>query len=167
LTKGVNLLICFLRYSCSVVLLAALLACLLLSTGYSAGEQGTSPEERQVGELISHYFKSWSKPDMQAYESCFHPQASIYFIDPSGKPHYSPLNKFIAGEKKSHRSPTEPPIEKPTQSSVEVQGRIAHATVRWELIKGRTSVTGTDYFTFLKTDPGWRILTLVYESDKK
>ena len=163
----VNLLIFFLRYSCSVVLLAALLACLLLSTGYSAGKQGTSPEERQVGELISHYFKSWSKPDMQAYESCFHPQASIYFIDPSGKPHYSPLDKFIAGQKKAHRSAKEPMIEKPTQSSIEVQGRIAHATVRWELNKGRTSVTGTDYFTFIKTNPGWRILILVFESEKK
>jgi hypothetical protein len=130
-------------------------------------EHGTFPEERLLGKLISDYFSSWSKPDMHAYQKCFHPNASVYFIDSSGNPHYFALDNFIAGQKKAHLSTTVPMSEKPTQSSIEVQGRIAYAVVRWELHEGSASSTGTDFFTFIKTDLGWKILSLVYEQDKK
>lgn len=146
--------------------LVSLMVCLLVSTG-SQGEQGNSVEKQQLNTLISGYFSSWSKPDMEAYKSCFHPKASIYFIDGSGNPHHSLLEEFIARQEKAHQSARERLSERPTQTSVVVQGRIAHAAVRWELQKGGASVTGTDYFTFIKKDGGWKILSLIYEQDQK
>jgi hypothetical protein len=150
-----------------VVLLTSLLACLLLSSKSSLGEQKTLSEEQLLGRLITEYFSSWSKPDMQAYKNCFHPKASVYFIDKSGNPHHYLLDEFIAGQTNAHLMAPKPMSERPTHSSIEVRGWIAHAVVRWELIRGSKSETGTDYFTFIKTDQGWKILTLVFEQDKK
>jgi hypothetical protein len=158
-------MICFLRFSGSLLFLASLL--LLLSTGSSLGEQRSISEERLLREFISDYFSSWSKPDIEAYSKCFHPQASIHCIDRSGNPHLSLLDTFISEQRQAQLSASEPMIEKPTQSSIKVRGRIAHAMVRWELHKGGASYTGTDYFTFLKTHTGWRILSLIFEQDEK
>lgn len=104
---------------------------------------------------------------MQAYSRCFHPKASVYFIDSSGDPHHYLLDVFINGQKNARLLGPKPMIERPTQSSVEVRGRIAHAVVRWELQEGSAYHTGTDYFTFTKTIEGWKILSLIYEQDKK
>jgi hypothetical protein len=43
--------------------------------------------------------------------------------------------------------------------------RVAQAEVRWNLTKGREIVTGTDYFTLLRTSEGWRIASLVFYND--
>ena len=154
------------RYS-GLVLLALILACLMLSAGCSRGEQGADTEKELLNNLISGYFSSWSKPDMEAYKWCFHTEASIYFIDSSGNPHYSGLEEFIAGQQKAHQAARERLSERPMQTSLTVYGRLAQATVRWELRQGSAAATGTDYFTFIKTEAGWRILSLVYEQDKK
>jgi hypothetical protein len=154
-----------LRHS-GLVMLVSLLACLLLFPGCSRGEQGTT-EQQLLDNLISDYFSSWSKPDMEAYKRCFHPKASIYFIDSSGNPHFSGLEEFIAGQEKAHQSARERLFEKPTHISLNVQARLAQAEVRWELHRGSIAVTGTDYFTFVKTAAGWRILSLAFEQDKK
>jgi hypothetical protein len=156
----------FHRYS-GLVALTSLLSCLLLLIGCFRGKQGTDTEKQLLNNLISGYFSSWSKPDMEAYKRCFHPKASIYFIDSSGNPHYSLLEEFIAGQEKAHQSARERLSERPTHTSVVVRGRIAHAVVRWELHQGSKSITGTDYFTFIKTDLGWRILGLLFENDKQ
>ncbi len=39
------------------------------------------------------------------------------------------------------------------------------AQVRWKLTKGRDVITGTDYFTLLKTPDGWRIAALMFYND--
>ncbi|MFW6122740.1 MAG: nuclear transport factor 2 family protein [Thermodesulfobacteriota bacterium] len=130
-------------------------------------EPGAIDEERLLGELISEYFSSWSKPDMPAFQKCFHPRAAVYFIDTSSNLHSFQLDNFIDGERKAHLLSAEPLVEKPTRSSITVSGRLAHARVGWELHQGSTIITGTDYFTFIKTDQGWKIVSLVYEQDKK
>ena len=112
------------RYS-GLVLLALLLACLMLSAGCSRGEQGADTEKELLNNLISGYFSSWSKPDMEAYKGCFHPEASIYFIDGSGNPHYSGLEEFIAGQQKVHQAARERLSERPMQTSLTVHGRLA------------------------------------------
>lgn len=156
-----------LRNFWSLVLLTLLPASLLFATGCLSGAQGVTPEEQMVGKLISAYFSSWSKPDMEAYRRCFHPQASVYFIDASGNPHRYQLDTFISAQEKAHRLAAAPMVEKPTHSSIDMRGRVARALVRWQLDKGKDSITGTDFFTFIKTDLGWKILSLVYEQDKK
>jgi hypothetical protein len=167
LKKMRNQILYILKHTVSLILWASFFLCLFLSIGCSSGIHGAISDEQLLDKLISDYFSSWSKPDMQAYQKCFHPKASIYFIDGPGDPHHFRLENFIAIQKKAHISTTKPMSEKPTQTSIEVRGRIANALVRWELHKGNASTTGTDIFTFVKTDQGWKILTLVFEADQK
>jgi len=133
----------------------------------SGGERGTGAEEQALIKLISDYFSSWSKPDMPAYKGCFHVKASVYFIDPSGNPRHYQLDEFIASQEKAHLQALGPMSERPVKSAITVHGRTAQAVIRWELKKGGAVITGTDYFTFLKTDLGWKILSLVFEQDQK
>lgn len=149
-----------------LILLATLLTALLLATGCGA-EKGANADHQQLKSLISGYFASWSKPDMEAYKACFHPKAAIYFVDAGGNPHYAQLEKFITWQEQAHQEAGGRLSEKPTHISLTVHGRLAQAAVRWELHKGSTAVTGTDYFMFIKTEAGWRILTLIFEQDKK
>ena len=147
--------------------LFSLVAGLLFSTVGAWGGPGTETEEQALDRLISGYFSSWSRSDMDAYRACFHPQASVYFIDRSGHPHQYALAEFVAGQEKVHLLGPRPLSERPTKTSLAVRGRLAQAEVRWQLHKGSATKTGTDYFIFVKTDTGWRILSLVYEQDNK
>ncbi len=152
------------------VLLAFILAGLLPATGCSRREQGTGAEKQALHNLIAGYFASWSKADMAAYQGCFHPLAAIYFVDGAGNPHYARLDEFIAGQERAHqaaRQHQQSLTEKPTHVLLTVQGRLAQAEVRWELHRGSAVVTGTDYFTLIKTGAGWRILSLAFEEDKQ
>jgi hypothetical protein len=153
--------------SCSFRFLVFFLSYILLSPGCFQGKQETSAEERLLDERISEYFSTWSSQDMQAYRGCFHPQACVHFIDSSGSSHYFNLDTFIHAQQKAHLLAPEPMFERLTQSSLTVRGCMAQAVVRWELQKGDAVTTGTDFFTFLKTDKGWKILSLVFEQDKK
>jgi hypothetical protein len=149
------------------ILLAFLVTGLVLATGCTGGEQAANSDQQQLHGLITRYFTSWSKPDMAAYKGCFHPLASIYFIDGAGNPHYAQLEGFIAGQERAHQMARERLSEKPTDVSLTVHGRLAEAAVRWELHRGSAAVTGTDYFTFIKSGADWRILSLIFEEDKK
>ena len=148
-----------------LILLAIILTGLMLNTGCSGGEQKTNADQQQLHSLIAKYFASWSKPDMAAYKGCFHPLAAIYFIDNAGNPYYARLDHFVAVQAKAQQRSREGMSEKPTKISLVVQGRIAHAAVHYELLKGTATVTGTDFFTFTKTGVGWRIITLVFNKD--
>lgn len=147
-------------------LLFSLAAC-LWSPGGAQGEPGTGAEERLLHDLISTYFSSWSKPDMSSYKSCFHPQATVYFIDAAGNPHRSLLDEFVAGQERVQLRGPKPMTERPTHTTLSVHGRLARGEVRWELHKNGATDTGTDYFTFLKTGTGWKIIGLVFEQDPK
>jgi hypothetical protein len=55
--------------------------------------------------------------------------------------------------------------EVPTDMKITADGRVAQAAVRWKLTKGTEVVTGTDYFTLIQTESGWRIMSLVFYND--
>jgi Putative lumazine-binding len=148
-------------------LLFTLVACLLPLSGGALGEPVTGAEERLLHDLISTYFSSWSKPDMSVYKSCFHPQATVYFLDAAGKPHRSLLDEFMAGQERVQLQGPKPMTERPTHTTLSLQGRLARAEVRWKLHKNGATETGTDFFTFIRTDTGWQIISLVFELDKK
>jgi hypothetical protein len=147
-------------------LLFSLFTCLLPLSGAALGEPVTGDEERLLHDLISTYFSSWSQADMSVYKSCFHPQATVYFLDAAGKPHRSWLDEFVAGQERIQLQRPKPMTEKPTHTTLSVCGRLARGEVRWELHKNGATATGTDFFTFLKTDTGWKIISLIFEQDK-
>jgi hypothetical protein len=55
--------------------------------------------------------------------------------------------------------------EVPTKMTITGDALVAQAQVRWQLTKGREVITGTDFFTLLKTPDGWRIAALVFYND--
>ena len=138
-------------------------AAFVLATCSKAGS--AHPQEPAVASFLDHYFASWSAKDMEAYGECFHPQARISFVMPNGEPHTEGLTDFLHGQKLSHAQTTEPMVEVPTDKKITMDSRVAHAAVRWRLTKGSEIVTGTDFFTLVKTNGGWRILSLVFYND--
>lgn len=126
---------------------------------------GAHPDETAVATFLDHYFASWSAKDMEAYGECFHSQARIGFVMPDGEPHTEGLTDFLHGQKLSHAQSTEPMNEVPTDKKITMDSRVAQAAVRWRLTKGSEIVTGTDFFTLVKTSGGWRIVSLVFYND--
>jgi hypothetical protein len=143
------------------------IALVLLISASCSREDG--PEEGLRRQVI-RYFTTWSQPDMVAYRACFDPGATIHFIDRGGGVHVQGLDEFIRGQELGHeaaRAKQAPMTETPTDIEVAVHGRIGTAVVRWELRKGGTIETGTDFFIFLKRRGGWRIVSLVFEADSE
>lgn len=140
--------------------LNVLLILILLFSG-SAG--GGKVEE--VDRAIDDYFRVWSVQDMDGYRDCFHPAAVIYFIDENGLPRPSGLEPFVEGQRLSHQSSKVVMREIPLEKVTEIDGNIARSRVRWKLFSERGEEVGTDYFTYLKTKNGWKIINLIFRKD--
>lgn len=115
--------------------------------------------------FLERYFATWSAKDMGGYGACFLPQARISFVGPAGQIQADGLTDFLHGQALSHAQATVPMAEVPTQFTITGDERIAQAAVRWQLTKGSEVVTGTDYFTLVKTSGEWKIIALVFYND--
>lgn len=138
-------------------LLLAFTAC----TGKNADAQG-HPGEAQVRQAVDHYFATWSKPDMDAYGRCFHPQARIFYIEKSGAVISQNLTDFLHGQRMSHAQSTQPMKEVPVTTRILMDDIGAQAQVTWVLTKGGSEQRGTDLFTFKRDGNEWKIVSLVF-----
>ena len=102
---------------------------------------------------------------MEGYGGCFHPQARITFVGKGGASQSDGLTDFLHGQKLSHAQATAPMTEVPTDMKITMDSWVAQAAVRWKLTKGAEIVTGTDYFTLIQTESGWKIVSLVFYND--
>lgn len=123
------------------------------------------PDEGAVKEFLERYFATWSAKDMGGYGASFLPQARISFVGPAGQIQADGLTDFLHGQALSHSQTTVPMREVPTEFTITGDERIAQAGVRWQLTKGTQVVTGTDYFTLVKTSGEWKIIALVFYND--
>lgn len=137
--------------------LAALLLC--------ACSQGSHPEQAEVENFLKRYFSTWSARDMDGYGSCFHPTARITFVEKGGAAGSQGLTDFLHGQKIGHERASSPMTEAPTQMKINGGTRVAQAEVRWKLTKGHEIITGTDFFTLVKTAEGWKITSLAFYND--
>jgi nucleoside-specific outer membrane channel protein Tsx len=127
--------------------------------------QAAHVDEPAIQTFLNRYFSTWSTKDMDGYGSCFHPTARITFVQNGGQAGSQGLTDFLHGQKLGHESSPVPMTEVPTSMKISGDGRIAQAEVRWKLTKGRDVITGTDYFTLIKTAEGWKIAALVFYND--
>lgn len=127
--------------------------------------QAGPPDQAEIQRFLNQYFSTWSSQDMQGYENCFASTARITFVEASGQSTSQGLTDFIHGQKLSHERSTEPMKEVPTQMKIQGDSRVAQAEVRWKLTKGQETVTGTDFFTLIRTQQGWKIAALVFYND--
>ncbi len=142
--KGLFLWLCFTLVSC---------------------EQAAHPDQAGIERFLYRYFSTWSAKDMDDYGSCFHPTARISFVEKGGQCGSQGLTDFLHGQKIGHERSPEPMTEVPTKMTIAGDALVAQAQVRWKLTKGREVITGTDFFTLLKTPDGWRIAALVFYND--
>lgn len=138
---------------------------LLLLFLISGCTEAASPGEIEVRTFLNRYFSTWSAKDMDGYGGCFHPQARITFVGKGGASQSDGLTDFLHGQKLSHAQATAPMTEVPTDMKITMDARVAQAAVRWKLTKGTEIVTGTDYFTLIQTESGWKIVSLVFYND--
>jgi hypothetical protein len=57
--------------------------------------------------------------------------------------------------------------EVPLEMQVSGDKRVAHAAVKWHLMKEDGDETGMDYFTLVHADGRWQILALAFFMDPK
>ena len=127
--------------------------------------QAAHQDQGGIETFLNRYFSTWSAKDMDGYGSCFHPTARISFVESGGAAASQGLTDFLHGQKLGHERATEAMTEVPTGMKISGDGRVAQAEVRWKLTKGRDVVTGTDYFTLIKTSDGWKIGSLIFYND--
>jgi hypothetical protein len=142
-------------------LLYSTLLCLFLVTCSRAEHS----DQAGIETFLQSYFSTWSAKDMAGYNDHFHPSARISFVGKDGQCDGQGLTDFIHGQTLGHERSPVPMTEVPTQMSISGDSRVAQAAVRWKLTKGRDIVTGTDYFTLVKTTAGWKISSLVFYND--
>ena len=140
-----------------VVLLSTAFAVFLRVSGF--------PDNRALNRLVRIYFASWSDQDIETYEKCFFPDASVEFIDSSSKSHSFSLPMFIALQRKAHEMAPVPMKESATDVKIDAREDEARVMVRWELLKGDKSSIGTDIFSMEKRNGKWRIARLVFMND--
>jgi hypothetical protein len=138
------------------------LACLCL---FTCCTQAAHSDETAIQNFLSRYFSTWSANDMEGYGSCFHPTARITFVQSGANAGSQGLTDFLHGQKLGHQQSPTPMTEVPTSMKISGDSRVAQAEVRWKLSKGRETITGTDYFTLIKTEAGWKIAALVFYND--
>ena len=126
---------------------------------------GTRDQE-PINAFLDYYFSSWSNRDMDAYKNCFHPKATIVFLDRANAPHAFPsLDVFIRTQEEAHQKSAGKMREVPLDKRITMVGKMSQATVRWKLLKGLQTVTGVDLFTLVLTPKGWKILHLTFLND--
>jgi Putative lumazine-binding len=142
-----------------------ILLALLLLTSCSSKPTTSTADESDVRAFLTRYFQTWSDQDMVGYEGCFHAQARISFVEPSGLVTSMGLTDFIHSQRLAHQQTPARMKEVPLEMRLELHRPITQAAVTWRLTKGSSEQTGTDYFTLAKTPAGWRILSLVFNND--
>jgi hypothetical protein len=149
--------------STSFMIIRSWLAWVVISLASCA--PAAHPEKSDIETFLNRYFSTWSAKDMTGYEACFDNTARISFVAKGGLLSSQGLTDFIHGQKIGHERSAEPMVEVPTDMKITGDNRVAQAEVRWKLTKGREIVTGTDYFTLVRTSNGWRIASLVFYND--
>ncbi|MEM7395025.1 MAG: nuclear transport factor 2 family protein [Verrucomicrobiota bacterium] len=146
----------------SLVLLAAVVGAVV---AIQSGVFSHMREKEEIKAAVANYFDTWSAADMDGYKDCFQPWATIYYQGPDGGLQGTTLDPFVESQREAHAQAAAPMNEYPTSIETETDGRVATSFVRWALMTGEKKDTGTDAFTFVKTDQGWKIISLTFNQD--
>jgi len=132
-----------------------------------AGKEAKDPRTKEVEQLVQHYFRSWSKPDMAAYGECFMPGAVVQYFDASGRLTTYSLKPFLASQRRAHLTARHKQTEVPLSIDIRFEANLARAVVYWKLTAGSREEFGYDHFTLAKQRDKWKIVNLVFYEVKK
>lgn len=147
---------------CRFVSTGAILALVLVLTSCT---KSANADEVAVRSFLESYFSTWSVQMMDRYGECFDPRARITYVGKDGTVQTDGVTDFLHGQKLAHAQSKVPMSESPTEMKITYDSRVTIASVRWKLTKGSEIVTGTDCFTLIKTEKGWKIISLVFYND--
>jgi len=125
------------------------------------------PRHQQVERFVRTYFRTWSNRDTEGYDACFLPKASIQFIDSEGQLSTYTRAQFVASQRKYHRTARHRMTEVAESIDIRFESKLARAVVHWKLTAGPTTDFGYDHFTLIKHEGEWRIINLVFYSQKR
>jgi pyroglutamyl-peptidase len=128
----------------------------------SQAAKDDDPRLAEIRAFVERYFRSWSDQDMDAYDSCFLPEAFVQFIDDRGAVSTTAKRQFVAQQREVHRRAEVRNVEVPESVDVRMEGKLAHAVVFWKLTSGAKIQKGYDHFTLLRREGRWRIVNLVF-----
>lgn len=147
----------------SACILVCVLGTMIVSGAACAKD---SRDEESIKAFLDQYFSSWSNGDMDAYKDCFHPEATVVFLDRLNAPQASySLDAFIWTQEQAQQTSLLKMREIPLDKQIGTDGNVSQATVRWKLFKGDKTVTGVDLFTLVLTSGEWKILHLTVRND--
>jgi len=118
-------------------------------------------EEAVIAGLIEIYFQSWSSRDFKSYADCFHPNARIWY---EGREPLA-LSPFLQTQERAHATSPLPMRERAVNLGITVKDGLASVWVRWELERGKERKGGWDFFTLIREEGRWSILSLVFNED--
>lgn len=119
-------------------------------------------DRREVLALTQAFFDALAARDGAALRKLCLPEFRIQSIRPAPGG-TSVRSRSLEEVLEALASSREPQLERMWNPTVQVQGRIAVVWTPYDFHRNGTfSHSGTDTFTFLKTDSGWRIAALAY-----
>ncbi len=127
-----------------------------------AQEKAENGENSSIHRFVEQYFTSWSTVDFTTYRACFHPSASVHF-DNEGAWRQWPLPEFLAAQETMQKSSRSREWARSTKIRAR-QGPLAFVEVFWELERGSggPNITGYDWFTLIRNNDSWQILSLAF-----
>jgi hypothetical protein len=141
---------------------SSLIALLALGLAACSPAPASHPDDAAIRQLLSRYFETWSKQDMEGYGACFESEARVLFVGSDGKIVSEGMVDFLHGQKLAHARSATPMTERPLEMKIQGDRKVAQAAVTWVLSKGAAEERGTDFFTLRHDDAGWKIVSLVF-----
>lgn len=141
-------------------LAAALLAAALCPV--PANSAGPASDREQVLQIVQRFFDALAANDVETSRALFVPGAHITAArnTPAGfvlrrRTIEDDLQKMPANQNRY--------LERAWDSTVHLQGRLAAVWTPYDFhLNGKFSHSGIDVFTLVKTDDGWKIVSLAY-----
>lgn len=123
-------------------------------------------QQTKIHDFVVHYFKAWSDRDMEAYERCFFPGASVQYLNPKETLDTIPLKSFLEGQRAFLKGSPPRTMEFAEKIDIRFEGELARAVVYWVFRSGEKIEHGYDHFTLRRMDGEWRILNLLFYEAK-
>ena len=139
-----------------------LMAALASGSSLAAGSSADETERGAVLKVVQEFFDALRVKDGARLQATCVPGAQMTAGRP--KPQgFSLRQRTVEDDAKHFGGSTDTYLERMWNPTVHITGRIAVVWTRYDFhLNGAFSHNGTDCFTLLKTDAGWKIATCAY-----
>lgn len=145
--------------------LGALLVLLAVISRAALGTESAPPQTEQaaVVQVVQNFFDALRAKDGNALRATCHPGAQFTSGRPGADGAYVLRQRPVETDAAQITDAKESWLERMWQPTVHIEGRLAVVWTRYDFHRdGKFSHNGTDCFTLMKTDQGWKIVCGAY-----